>query len=202
MVDFVKDWKIDASRRDLTINAMSLSLDGQLYDYFDGERHLAEKKIVFVGDTRTRIMEDYLRILRYFRFYGRIALSADMHDTDTLEAIRELGEGLKGISVERVWSEFQKILLGNHSPSLVVLMHHLGVARHIGRCVTSKLCAICLTFESIYTSCAISSTCPPSQTPSCPLSPNLRIIKAIIYLSFPPQVLPIDAGGHWNVSEA
>lgn len=132
-VDFIKDWKLDALRRDFTINAMSLTLDGQLYDYFEGERHLAEKKILFVGDPHSRITEDYLRILRYFRFYGRISSSADMHDADTLEAIRELGDGLERISVERVWAEMQKILVGNHIPSLVVLMHKLGITRHIGR---------------------------------------------------------------------
>ena len=51
---------------------MGVALDGTLYDYFDGLKHLAEKKVLFVGDSRTRIQEDYLRILRYFRFYGRI----------------------------------------------------------------------------------------------------------------------------------
>ena len=60
-VDFTKDWRLDALRRDLTINAMSLELDGTLYDYFDGQRHLAEQRVVFVGDARTRIREDYLR---------------------------------------------------------------------------------------------------------------------------------------------
>ena len=132
-VEFVKDWKVDAMRRDLTINAMSLSLDGQLYDYFSGENHLAERKIMFVGNPRTRIEEDYLRILRYFRFYGRLVPAPDRHDPDTLDAIRELGEGLRRISVERIWMEMQKIVVGNHAPSLVAIMKDLGVARHIGK---------------------------------------------------------------------
>ena len=51
---------------------MGVSLDGTLYDYFNGLKHLEEKKVLFVGDSRTRIREDFLRILRYFRFYGRI----------------------------------------------------------------------------------------------------------------------------------
>ena len=67
LVQFTSDWVKDAERRDLTINAMSLGFDGVLYDYFDGQRHLAEKKILFVGDAVSRIQEDYLRILRYFR---------------------------------------------------------------------------------------------------------------------------------------
>ena len=72
VVDFTKDWKLDALRRDLTINAMGLTLDGTLYDYFNGLEHLEEKRVQFVGDATMRIQEDYLRILRYFRFYGRI----------------------------------------------------------------------------------------------------------------------------------
>ena len=132
-VEFIKDWKTDALRRDLTINAMSLTLDGELYDYFDGQKHLAEKRILFVGDARTRIREDYLRILRYFRFYGRIAPDPDRHDAATLEAIEETVEGLRGISVERVWAEMGKILTGNHAPHLVQLMYKLKVAQAIGR---------------------------------------------------------------------
>eukprot|EP00731_Ephydatia_muelleri_P035812 Em0162g18a len=108
-VEFIRDWKTDALRRDLTINSMSLTLDGVLHDYFDGQRHLAEKKILFVGDARTRIREDYLRILRYFRFYGRIVPEPDRHDVATLEAIEEMVNGLKGISVERVLKVAQTI---------------------------------------------------------------------------------------------
>ena len=133
-VEFIKDWKLDALRRDLTINAMSLSLDGTLFDYFQGEKHLAEKQILFVGNARSRIMEDYLRILRYFRFYGRIVPVVGRHDKDTLEAIRELAEGLSVISVERVWMEVARILVGNHAPHLVQLMYELGVAKHISKC--------------------------------------------------------------------
>ena len=72
VVDFTKDWRLDSLRRDLTINSMGVTLDGTLYDYFNGLRHLEERRIQFVGEARARIQEDYLRILRYFRFYGRI----------------------------------------------------------------------------------------------------------------------------------
>ena len=129
----MNDWKLDASRRDLTINAMSLTLDGTLYDYFQGEKHLAERRILFVGDPRERITEDFLRILRYFRFYGRIAVSEAGHDEETLEAIRELAGGLEGVSKERVWMEMGKILIGNHAPHLVRLMYELGVAKPISK---------------------------------------------------------------------
>lgn len=66
-VEFTKDWKLDANRRDLTINSMFLDLDGRVYDYFYGYDDLKEKRIVFVGDASVRIREDYLRILRYLR---------------------------------------------------------------------------------------------------------------------------------------
>lgn len=151
VVEFTTDWRADAQRRDLTINAMSLSLNGDLYDYFDGQSHLAQQKVLFVGDAQKRIREDYLRILRYFRyastllqtifvkchfpdrFYGRIVAEPGLHNHDTLEAIRETAAGLEGISVERVWMEMRQILVGNHAPHLVELMHDLGVAQHIGK---------------------------------------------------------------------
>ena len=139
MVDFTKDWRLDAQRRDLTINAMSLSLDGTLYDYFDGQKHLAEKKIIFVGDAKTRIEEDFLRILRYFRFYGRIVPLEDNHDDATLETIRTTAEGLRGVSVERVWMEVKRILIGNHAPHLLKLMYDLNVADSIGKCCTTEI---------------------------------------------------------------
>ena len=131
VVQFVSDWKEDALRRDLTINAMSLSLDGTLYDYFDGEKHLMERRILFVGDPWSRIREDYLRILRYFRFYGRIAPSEGHHDEDTVRAIRELAEGLRRVSAERVWSEMSRILVGRQAPGLLRKIYELGVAEHI-----------------------------------------------------------------------
>ena len=132
IVDFTRDWKLDALRRDLTINAMSLTLDGTLYDYFNGQKHLAERRVVFVGNTKERIEEDYLRILRYFRFYGRITPEVDHHDGETLRVIQETTQGLKGVSVERVWVEVRRILPGNHAPHLIRLMYKLGVADAIG----------------------------------------------------------------------
>ena len=132
-VEFTNDWKVDAERRDLTINAMSLALDGTLYDYFGGGKDLVERRVRFVGDPRLRIQEDYLRILRYFRFYGRIVERADSHDPDTLTVIREKSAGLKSISVERIWMEVSKILTGNHTPSLIRKIYELNVSRAIGK---------------------------------------------------------------------
>jgi len=131
-VQFTHDWKLDAERRDLTFNAMSLGLDGSLYDYFGGREDLFNHRVRFVGDSRSRIQEDYLRILRYFRFYGRIALEADNHDQTTLNVIRECSDGLRQISVERIWMEVSKILTGNHTPDLLRRMYELNVSQSIG----------------------------------------------------------------------
>ena len=140
VVEFTKDWREDAERRDLTINAMSLDLQGNLYDYFSGQQHLAEKRVVFVGDARKRICEDFLRILRYFRFYGRIVPSPDLHEPATLEAIRDTAEGLTQLSVERVWGEVSQILQGNHAPHLLHIMYSLEVAKHIGEILVDDGC--------------------------------------------------------------
>lgn len=131
-VRFTHDWKLDAERRDLTFNAMSVGLDGTLYDYFGGREDLSKRRVKFVGDPRSRIQEDYLRILRYFRFYGRIALEEDNHDQATLNVIRECAGGLKKIAVERIWMEVSKILTGNHTTSLVRRMYELNVSQCIG----------------------------------------------------------------------
>ncbi|XP_050813444.1 CCA tRNA nucleotidyltransferase 1, mitochondrial isoform X3 [Gopherus flavomarginatus] len=113
-VEFTTDWEKDAERRDLTINSMFLGLDGTLFDYFRGYEDLKNKKVRFVGHATQRIQEDYLRILRYFRFYGRVAEKPGDHEPNTLEAIKKNAKGLAGISGERIWVELKKILVGNH----------------------------------------------------------------------------------------
>jgi hypothetical protein len=85
-----------------------------------------------LGQSRDRIREDYLRILRYFRFFGRIARDSSVHDADTLAAIRENVGGLDIISGERIWMELKKIFDGNHAGDLVLKMIECGMAEHIG----------------------------------------------------------------------
>nr|XP_054766191.1 LOW QUALITY PROTEIN: CCA tRNA nucleotidyltransferase 1, mitochondrial-like [Lytechinus pictus] len=132
-VEFTTDWKTDAERRDLTINSMFLGLDGTLYDFFNGKEALERRHVAFVGNAATRIQEDYLRILRYFRFYGRIARESNKHTAETLEAIQENGDGLAGISGERIWMDLWKILLtGNFAADLIHCMYDLGLAVHVG----------------------------------------------------------------------
>jgi tRNA nucleotidyltransferase (CCA-adding enzyme) len=131
-VEFTKNWQLDAERRDLTVNSMFLGLDGTLYDYFGGQQDLIDRRVCFVGNAAARIQEDFLRILRYFRFYGRIAELPNAHDDSTLKAIRDNAQGLAGISGERIWMELKKIVVGNHAGSIVRVMFELGVTRYLG----------------------------------------------------------------------
>ncbi|EGD81016.1 CCA-adding enzyme [Salpingoeca rosetta] len=129
-VCFTDDWKLDAERRDLTINAMSMDLDGHIFDYFDGRDHLAQEKIVFVGDPAQRIQEDFLRILRYFRFHGKVCRHNN-HEPAQIQAITDNVQGLESVSGERIWMEMSKILKTARAPELVECMQACGVLPHI-----------------------------------------------------------------------
>uniref|UniRef100_U5EXI2 Putative trna nucleotidyltransferase/polya polymerase n=1 Tax=Corethrella appendiculata TaxID=1370023 RepID=U5EXI2_9DIPT len=129
---FTTDWQLDANRRDLTINSMFLGFDGTVYDYYYGLDDLKKRRIAFVGDPDKRIKEDYLRILRYFRFYGRIADTVDNHDAETLRVISKNINGLERISGERIWSELKKILQGKFGYELVLKLLDCGAGKFIG----------------------------------------------------------------------
>ncbi|XP_063932982.1 CCA tRNA nucleotidyltransferase 1, mitochondrial-like [Zophobas morio] len=131
-VQFTTDWLLDALRRDLTINSMFLGLDGSVYDYFYGYDDLQARRVKFVGDPVTRIQEDYLRILRYFRFYGKISKEPDQHDEETLKAIRDNKEGLKNVSGERIWMELKKTLEGKFAGELLLKIIECGLGPLIG----------------------------------------------------------------------
>lgn len=107
-VQFTNDWRKDAERRDLTFNAMSMEMDGTLHDYFDGVEDLENGVARFVGDPDARLQEDFLRILRFFRFQGR--LNSPTWDKETMNAVRRNADGLEGVSGERIWAEMEKIL--------------------------------------------------------------------------------------------
>ncbi|KAL3985607.1 Poly A polymerase head domain family protein [Acanthocheilonema viteae] len=121
-IEFTTSWQLDANRRDLTVNSLFLDLDGTVIDYFGGIKDLENRKIVFVGDANQRIQEDYLRILRYFRFFGRLALDGEAHEKATLDAIILNGSGLKDISGERIWMELKKICVGRLGGEVLTTM--------------------------------------------------------------------------------
>ena len=116
VVSYTQDWAEDALRRDLTFNALYADFDGQIYDPTgQGLTDLEAQRFRFVGDADARIKEDYLRILRFFRFlawYGRAANGAlSKPDAAALKACRNNAKGLKKLSAERVWMEVKKLLL-------------------------------------------------------------------------------------------
>ncbi|HVZ08568.1 CCA tRNA nucleotidyltransferase [Rhodopila sp.] len=125
VVLFTEDWRADAMRRDFTINALSLDRDGGVYDYAGGLGDLKAGLVRFVGDPATRIREDYLRILRFFRFQSRYGRSPP--DAATREALRAGIPGLARLSVERVWMELRRILSAADPVDGVALMAELGV---------------------------------------------------------------------------
>lgn len=131
-VEFTKSWEEDAFRRDLTINAMSLDFNGKLYDYFNGLDDLKDGCVRFVGNPNDRIREDYLRILRWFRFFGRFNTSAVI-DCNTLIALYKHRHGLNKISLERIWSEMQKILVGPQLERILNLLENFDDVKCVGK---------------------------------------------------------------------
>ena len=124
-VAWTTDWQEDAARRDFTINAMSLGADGVLHDYFGGREDLARGVVRFVGDPETRLAEDYLRLLRFFRFQARYGKGAP--DAAALQAICAAIPGLERLSVERIWMEIKRILMVAEPVPALRMMAELGV---------------------------------------------------------------------------
>ncbi|HEY7007024.1 MAG TPA: CCA tRNA nucleotidyltransferase [Sphingomicrobium sp.] len=119
-VAFTTDWEEDAARRDFTINALSADpRTGEVFDYFGGVDDLLERHVRFIGDPLTRIAEDHLRILRYFRFHARFGSGEP--DRAALEACTERANDLMALSRERIADELLK-LLALADPSVTVAM--------------------------------------------------------------------------------
>ena len=107
-VEFSNNWKEDASRRDFTINSIYSDIEGNLFDPFEGKKDLENGKVNFIGDAEVRIKEDYLRVLRYIRFF--LNYSKDKHDPKIINAIKKNLSGVSTISSERLLDEFKKLL--------------------------------------------------------------------------------------------
>ena len=108
-VEFTTDWTQDALRRDFTINAIYADINGKIFDPQDGVSDLQNGKIKFIGLPAERIQEDYLRILRYLRFFTQY--SNEDHDQNAISIIKQNINGLNKISNERIFDELKKILL-------------------------------------------------------------------------------------------
>ncbi len=128
-VAFTSNWEEDSRRRDFTMNALFLAADGDLFDYHDGMRDLRAGKVRFVGDPATRIREDVLRLLRFYRFhawYGRGAA-----DTAARAACRALAPLVSTLSGERVQAEMLKLLRAPDPLRSLSLMEGDGVLAKI-----------------------------------------------------------------------
>ncbi len=119
-VEFTSDWEIDASRRDLTINAVYADEKGNVFDYYNGISDLEKGIVRFIGSPSQRIKEDYLRILRFFRFHSIFAKTPA--DEKALAACVENKAGLKNISLERIRDELFKIILTPNAGKTLKIM--------------------------------------------------------------------------------
>lgn len=129
VVRFGRDFARDAERRDFTINALSVDEDGLLHDTVDGYADLEAGRVRFIGDAATRIREDALRILRFFRFHARYGTGEP--DEDGLHATIAAAKALDGLSRERVQSEFLKLLVAPRAVETIATMKGFGLTERI-----------------------------------------------------------------------
>lgn len=124
-VTFTTDWAEDAGRRDFTLNALYADADGRVHDPLGGLPDLLAGRVRFIGKAEDRIREDYLRILRFFRFsaeYGAGSL-----DRDGLSACTALRDGLRRLSAERVRAELLKLIVADHAAPILEAMEDSGI---------------------------------------------------------------------------
>lgn len=130
VVAFTDDWAEDAARRDFTLNALYLDADGTLYDPTGlGIVDARARRIRFVGAPETRIREDVLRILRFFRFHAAYGLG-DL-DKAGLAACADLAPSMARLSGERIWKELSRLLVAPGAGAVLVAMAEAGVARNL-----------------------------------------------------------------------
>ena len=110
-VEFSLDWREDAARRDFSINCIYSDKEGNLFDPFNGKKDLENGAINFIGKAEDRIKEDYLRVLRYIRFF--LHYSNQNHDLKIIKIIKKNIQGVANLSSERLLDEFKKLTISN-----------------------------------------------------------------------------------------
>ncbi len=129
-VAFTDDWVQDAQRRDFTMNTLLMDMDGNIYDPLgSGIEDLEARQVKFVGQARQRIEEDYLRILRFFRFHAFYG-QGEM-DSDALQACADAASTILTLSRERITSEFLKILSVDEAPQILRTMFDHNILKDI-----------------------------------------------------------------------
>ena len=129
VVGFVNSIGIDAKRRDFTINALYLDYEGNLVDPYDGYKDIINKNLKFIGNPIERIKEDYLRLFRYCRFYGKYSRFDDLHKSRN--QLLKLVNNIKILSNKRIIDEFLKILLEDNVEFCLTKMKELGLDKYI-----------------------------------------------------------------------
>jgi len=125
VVRFGRDWTADALRRDFTMNALSVEADGTLHDPAGGYGDILNRRIRFIGNADTRIAEDRLRLLRFFRFHAQLGFGS--FDQDALSAAIRARAGLRDLAAERIGQEMRKLLLGPHATEVAAAMQDAGI---------------------------------------------------------------------------
>ncbi|MCB8838276.1 CCA tRNA nucleotidyltransferase [Aurantimonas sp. VKM B-3413] len=129
VVHFGRDWQADAERRDFTINALYATAAGEVVDLVGGTADIESRTLRFIGDAETRIREDYLRILRFFRFFAWYG--AGRPDALGIRASARLKDGMQGLSAERVWAELKKLLAAPDPSRALLWMRQAGVLTQV-----------------------------------------------------------------------
>lgn len=124
-VKFGRDWKADAERRDFTINALYCDADGSILDLVGGIADIGSRTLRFIGDAESRIEEDFLRILRFFRFFAWYGDGRP--DAAGLRAATRLKAGIEQLSAERIWAEMRKLLAAPDPSRALLWMRQTGV---------------------------------------------------------------------------
>jgi poly(A) polymerase len=124
-VAYGRDWQVDANRRDFTMNALYVEADGTIIDLVGGLADVESRTLRFIGDPEQRIREDYLRILRFFRFFAWYGKGRP--ESEGLKACARLKDGLARLSAERIWSEVKKLLSAPDPSRALLWMRQAGV---------------------------------------------------------------------------
>ncbi|WP_029059121.1 CCA tRNA nucleotidyltransferase [Stappia stellulata] len=128
-VRFGRNWQHDAERRDFTMNALYADRSGQVFDPVGGLPDLEARHVRFIGDPRLRIAEDYLRILRFFRFHAQYG-AGDL-DAAGFAAVIDLRDGLAGLSAERIGMEMRKLVAAPRAAETVLAMREAGIVSRV-----------------------------------------------------------------------
>ncbi len=182
-IAYTDDWQADAARRDFTINALSADpLSGAIYDYFGGLDDLAAGHVAFIRDPLTRIAEDHLRILRFFRFQARFGTGAP--DTAALTACAARANDLMALSRERIADELFKILSLPDPAQTIALMIANGIFKPVLPEILSAEALVALVAHERLTQTAASALrrlaalLPPDPAQADAIAVRLKLSKA------------------------